>query len=81
MQVASKICAIFTKRITKTDGATIDHAENLDLVMLMYNIIEYNSNYSDTTGSLSFYLKVEKTNFNNNISNTDDSKSFKYNAK
>ena len=47
----------------------------------MYNIIEYSSNYSDTTGSLWFYLKGERTNFSNNILNTDDFKSFKYNAK
>ena len=28
----------------------------------MYNLIEYNSNYSETTGSLWFYLKDEATN-------------------
>ena len=29
----------------KTDEATIDSAENLDLVLPMYNLIEYSSNY------------------------------------
>ena len=38
--------------ITKIDGRTIDDAENLHLVMLMYNLIEYSSNYSETTGGL-----------------------------
>ena len=33
----------------------------------MYNLIENNSNYSETTGSLWFYSKDEATNFNNNI--------------
>ena len=42
---------------TKTDGATVDDAE--DLVMSMYSLLEYNSNYSDTTGSLGFYSKDE----------------------
>ena len=51
-QVAFKNCAPFTKCITKIDGTTIDGAENLDLVMLMCNLIEYSSNYSETTGSL-----------------------------
>ena len=39
-QVAFKICATFTKCITKIDGATIDDAEDLDIVMPMYNLIE-----------------------------------------
>ena len=41
--------------ITKIDGRTIDDAEDLDLVMLMYNLIEYSSNYSETTGGLWLY--------------------------
>ena len=39
----------FTKCITKIDGTTIDDVEDLDLVMPMYNLIEYSSNYSETT--------------------------------
>ena len=46
----------------------------------MYNLIEYSSN-SETTGSLWFYSKDEASNFNNNIANTDNFKSFKYKAK
>ena len=42
-QVSFKNCAPFTKCITKIDGATIDDAEDLDLVMPMYNLIEYSS--------------------------------------
>ena len=67
--------------ITKIDGTTIDNAEDLDLVILMYNVIEYSSNYSETTGSLWLYSKDEATNFNVEIENTDDFKSFKYKAK
>ena len=43
--------------------------KDLDLVMPMYNLIEYSSNYSETTGSLWFYSKDEATNFNNYIAN------------
>ena len=50
--VAFKNCATFTKCIIKIDGTTTDDAEDLDLVMLMYNLIEYSSNYSETTGIL-----------------------------
>ena len=49
--------------------------------MLMYNFIEYSSNYSEIIGSLWFYSKDEATNFNADIENTDDFKSFKDKAK
>ena len=35
----------------------------------MYNLIEYSSNYSETTGTLWFYSKDEATNFNPDIAN------------
>ena len=80
-QVALKYYVPFSKCATEIDGTTIDDPEDLDLVMSMYNLIEYNSNYSETTGSLWFYSKDEATNFNAYIENTDDLKSFKYKAK
>ena len=49
--------------------------------MPMYNLIDYSSNYSETTGRLWFYSKDEATDFNAGIENTDDFKSFKCNAK
>ena len=56
-QVAFKNCAPFAKCITKTDGTLMNDAEDLDLVMLMYNLLGDSSNYSDTTGSLWIYSK------------------------
>ena len=49
--------------------------------MPMYNLIEYSSNYSETTGSLWFYSKDEVTDFNVVIENTDNFKLFKYKPK
>ena len=46
-EVAFKNCAPFTKCITNIDGKTIDNANDLDLVMLMYSLLEYSSSYSD----------------------------------
>ena len=40
--------------------------------MPMYNLVEYSSNYSETTGSLWFYSKNEATVFNADIANTDN---------
>ena len=47
----------------------------------MYNLIEYRSNYSETTGSLWFHSKDEATNFNSHIANTNKFRSFKYKGK
>ena len=47
----------------------------------MYNLIEYSSNYSETTGSLWFCSKGEANDFSAYIANDDSFKSFKYKAK
>ena len=62
----------------KIDGTKLDDAEVLDLVMPMYNLIEYSSNYCETTVSLWFYSNNEVNDFHNNIANTNYFKSFKY---
>ena len=49
--------------------------------MPTYNLIEYSSNCSETAGRLWFYSKDEATNFIADIANTENFKSFKYNAK
>ena len=75
-QGAFRNCALFTKCMIKSDGTMINDAEDLDLVILMYNLLECSSNHADRTGSLWVYSKDEKTNFNCHIVNTDVLKSF-----
>ena len=77
-QALLKNRAPFIECITKIDGTTLHDAEELHLVMLVYDLIEYISNYSERTGILWFYLKDEATNFNDDIANTNSFKSFKY---
>ena len=48
----------FTKCITKSGGTTTDDAEDLNLVMTMFDLLECRSNYSGTTGSLWLQLMV-----------------------
>ena len=79
-QVSFKNCAPFTKCLTNINGTTIDYAEDLDLVMTMYNLVEYSLSYSETTGSLWFCSKYEVTNFNTDIAN-NNFRSFEYKAK
>ena len=47
-RVAFKNCALFTKSITHINDEHVDNADNLDIIMPMYNLIEYSDNYSDT---------------------------------
>ena len=50
--VAFKNCALFTKCISEINNAQIDNAKDIDIVMPMYNLIEYSDNYAKTPGSL-----------------------------
>ena len=49
--VIIKNCAPFTKCITRINNADIDNAKDIEIVMPMYNLIEYSDNYSKTSGS------------------------------
>ena len=80
-KVAFKNCAPFTKCITHINNEHVDDAENLDIIMPMYILIEYSNNYSDNAGSLWQFKRDESpvTNDGNldNVS-TNNSLSFKY---
>ena len=52
--VAFKNCAPFTRCvITHVNDEHLETAENLDIIMPMYNLIEYSDNYVDSSGSSS----------------------------
>ena len=56
-QVIFKNCAPFTNRISKINNTQVNNAKDIDIVMLMYNVLEYSDNYSETSGSLWQYWK------------------------
>ena len=56
-KVIFKNCAPCTNCISKINNTQIDNAEYIDIVMPMYNLIEYSDNYSKTSGSLWRYRK------------------------
>ena len=56
-KVIFKNCVPFTDCISKINNTQIDDAEYIDIVMSMYNLIEYSDNYSKTYGSLWQYCK------------------------
>ena len=47
----------FIKCISKINDAEIDNAQDIDIVMSMYNLIECSDNYLKTSGSLWQYYK------------------------
>ena len=71
--VAFKNNAPFINCISKINGVKIDNAEDLDVVMPMYNLLEYSKNYRKTTGSLWNYYRDEPSN-----PLSSNSESFKY---
>ena len=66
VEIAFKNCSKFIKCIAKNDGTTTDDAEDLNLVMPMYNMLENSSNYLYET-VYGFIKKVEANNFNTDI--------------
>ena len=58
-EVVFKISAIFTDCISEINNTQIDYAKNIDVVMPMYNLVEYSDNYSKTSESLWQYYKDE----------------------
>ena len=55
--VTFKNCEPFTKCISRINNTDIDNAHDIDIVMPMYNLIEYSDNYSETSRSLWQYYK------------------------
>ena len=74
-QVIFKNCTPFTNCISEINNTKLDNAKHLDVVMLMYSLIEYNKNYEKTSGRLQQYCKDDP-----NDSMTD-SESFKLKLK
>ena len=55
--VVFKNCTPFTNCISEINNTQVDHAKDIDIVMSMYNLIEYSNNYLKTSGSLWQYCK------------------------
>ena len=70
--------APFVSCITKINGELIEDSEDLDIVMPMYNLLEYSKSYRKTIGSLYNYYRDELSDNGNNNDNTVNSNTFMY---
>ena len=78
-RLALKNCAPFTKCNPEINDEHVDTAENLDITMPMYNLIEYSDNYQDSSATLYQYKRDEPPEANAiNDLTIDTSSSFKY---
>ena len=82
-KIAFKNKAPFASCILKINNTLNDNAEDLDIAIPMYNLLEYSKNYRKTTGSLWNYYRDEPNSGiggrNNNVNySIKDSKSFNY---
>ena len=77
--------APFISCITRINGELIEDADDLDIVLPMYNLLEYSKKYRKTIGSLYNYYRDELSddNDNDNFGNMKavNSKAFKYKNK
>ena len=77
-----KNCATFTKCNLEINNEHVDTAENLDITMPMYNLIEYSDNYQDSSATLYQYKRHEPPEDNTIADLTvNNSSSFKYKVK
>ena len=81
--VAFKNCAVFTRSVTHKNDEHIETAENLDITMPTYNLIEHSDNYADSCESI-YQFKRDESPVNDaedplNVA-LDNSTSFKYKA-
>ena len=78
--VAFKNCVPFTRCVTHINDEHVETAESLDIIMPMYNLLEYSDNYADFGSLYQFERDESSMNDNNSSLNValDNSVSFKY---
>ena len=70
--VAFNNCAPFINCISDINNTQVDNAKDIDIVIPMYNLIEYSDNYAKTTESLWQYFRDEP---DDDIENSESFKS------
>ena len=75
--MAFKNCAPFRTCDVTINDEHVEKAEDLDVVMSMYNLLEYSDNYQDSTGSLYQVKRDEPPDANANTNNATTSLVYK----
>ena len=75
--VAFKNCAPFRTYDVTINDEHVEKAEDLDIAMPMYNLLEYSDNYQNSTGSLYQFKRDEPPNNNADVGNNTTSLVYK----
>ena len=81
--VAFKNVAPFTRCVIHINDEHVETAESLDIIMPMYNLLEYSDNYADSSASLDQFKRDDQNMNNENPADvtTEDLSSFKYKSR
>ena len=80
LKVAFKNCHPFVQSVIHLNDERVENSGNLDMIMNMYNLIEYSDNYSDSTAS-SYQFKRQEQSYDANgnvVGINNNSSSFEY---
>ena len=85
-KVTFKKCPQFINNISRINKTQVDDAHDIDVVMSMYNLLEYSDTYSKTSVNLWQYYRVELALINDNFitdfpEDNNNSNSFKFKQK
>ena len=75
--MAFKNCALFRTCDVTINDEHVEKAEDLDIVMPMYNLLEHSDNYQDSTGSLYQFQRDKPPDDNANVANNISSLVYK----
>ena len=65
--VTFKNCAPFTRCETHINDEHVETAENMDIIMPMYNLIEHSDNYADSSGGSLYQFKRDESSTNDDV--------------
>ena len=80
-KVVFKNCAPFTNCISEINNTQVDNAKDIDIVMPIYNLIEYSDNYSKTSEYCKDIPAVGNNNAITNFAENNLTDSFNFKAK
>ena len=75
-KMAFKNCAPFINYRVEINDTQVEYANNLNVIMPMYSLLEYSDNFSESTSTLQNFIRDENDRYN--VITVNDSKSYNY---
>ena len=75
-KMAFKNCAPFINYRVEINDTQVEYANNLNVIMPVYSLLEYSDNFSESTSTLQNFIRDENDRYN--VITVNDSKSYNY---